>query len=363
MNVLHLAKFFYPDIGGIETVTKNICDNLSKVPGYKVDVVCFSNKVKKNNRKYKIFELKYKKIFSTPITYNFIKFYKIMLNKYDFLHIHLPNPMMVILLFFFRRNEKIIIHWHSDILSYSLLSVLFRPFEYWILKKSYKIILTSRNYLKGSHVLRFFIRKIIINNPTTYDLSKVKVKEKPNLFKKKKLNKKIILFVGRLVKYKGLYEFLQHINLLNKDCILVIVGDGPEKKKLHNLIKYRNLQDKVFFIERLKFKDYVFLLKNSFLFILPSLTRQEAFGMVLIEALSVGLPIINFNIENSGVNFVNKNNLTGFNIEYLNYNKFFNKINMLVFKKKTYKTLRKNSKIRFKNFFDIKKISMSKIYD
>ena len=76
--------------------------------------------------------------------------------------------------------------------------------------------------------------------------------------------------------------------------------------------------------KRLKFNDYVCLLKKSFLFTLPSLTRQEAFGMVLIEALSVGLPIINFDIEDSGVNFVNKNNVTGFNIEYLNYNKFYN---------------------------------------
>lgn len=47
MKILHLTKFFYPDIGGIETVTKNICDNLSKIPNYTVDVVCFSKNKKK----------------------------------------------------------------------------------------------------------------------------------------------------------------------------------------------------------------------------------------------------------------------------------------------------------------------------
>lgn len=363
MKILHLTKFFYPDIGGIETVTKNICDNLSKIPNYTVDVVCFSKKQKKKNRRYRIFTLKYKKIFSTPLSFDFIEFFKIIRNKYDFLHIHLPNPMMVIMLFLFRKNEKIIIHWHTDILSYDFLKFLFKPFEYWILKNSYKIIVTSKNYLDSSTELTHFKKKTSIISPTTYDLDKIKIKKVPNFFKKKKKDKKIILFVGRLVKYKGLYQFLQNINLLSDDCIFVIVGKGPEKIKLNTLIKNINLEKKVIFIERLKFSEYVYLLKKSFLFVLPSLTRQEAFGMVLIEALSVGLPIINFNIEGSGVNFVNKNNLTGFNIELLNYEEFFNKINMLLLDKKIYRTLRKNSKVRFKKLFHIEKISIKKIYE
>ena len=363
MKILHLTKFFYPDIGGIETVTKNICDNLSKIPNYTVDVVCFSKKPKKQNRRYRIFTLKYKKIFSTPLSFDFKKFFKIIRNKYDFLHIHLPNPMMVIMLFLFRRDEKIIIHWHADILTYDFLKFLFRPFEYWILKKSQKIIVTSRNYLYSSSALTSFTKKISIISPTTYDFDKIKFKKKPKFFKRKKFKKKIILFVGRLVKYKGLFQFLQNIHLLNSDCILVIVGSGPEKIRLYTLIKNKNLEKKVVFVQRLKFSDYVYLLKKSFLFVLPSLTRQEAFGMVLIEAMSVGLPIINFNIEGSGVNFVNKNNLTGFNIELLNYENFFNKINMLLLDKKIYKTLRKNSKLRFKKLFHIEKISIKKIYE
>ena len=107
------------------------------------------------------------------------------------------------------------------------------------------------------------------------------------------LRKKVLLFVGRLDKYKGIKYLINSLSILKrKDAILLIVGQGDERKNLENQVRKLNLKDNVKFLGKLDDKELVKVYNIADIFILPSINRQEVFGKVLIEAMACGTPVI-----------------------------------------------------------------------
>lgn len=96
---------------------------------------------------------------------------------------------------------------------------------------------------------------------------------------------------GRLA-YPKNYEFLigifPEILKVNKDILYIIISDGPERKKYENLIKEKNLKEKIFLLGEIN--DAYRYLKAFDLFILPSI--YEGLSIALIEALFAGIPIL-----------------------------------------------------------------------
>jgi len=132
----------------------------------------------------------------------------------------------------------------------------------------------------------------VINN--LIDTSKIikKSKEKSEV----KLNNQEINFVsvGRLHEQKGYSLLINAINDLSKNNILPdnfrlrLYGDGPQKQELEELINKYNLQEKVFLMGKV-LNPYKYL-KGNDLFILPS--KYEAYGLVIIEAMTLGIPVL-----------------------------------------------------------------------
>ena len=214
---------------------------------------------------------------------------------------HLPNPIFLFYLSFIKlKDQKIIIHWHSDIIGYYFLKNLVRIFEKIVLKKSKYIICTTKSYAKTSFALKKFVSKVVIVPLFIF-------KNSLPIIKNRKQNKNCykILSVGRLVKYKGYKNLINAISLLPKKYFLNIIGDGPEKEDLLNLIDTLNLKNRVKLLgnlnDRKKFNEY----QRADLFVLSSNSRKEAFGLVLIEAMYYNLPILSCYIKGSGVNEVN----------------------------------------------------------
>ncbi len=103
-------------------------------------------------------------------------------------------------------------------------------------------------------------------------------------------NKVYLISIGRIVKRKGFDYLIRSLKLLNENIVLLIIGDGAGINKLIQLVYRLNLHNRVKFLgdvsEELKFQ----YLANSDLYILSSL--HEGFGIVLQEAMQVGLPIV-----------------------------------------------------------------------
>ena len=133
-----------------------------------------------------------------------------------------------------------------------------------------------------------------------------------------------------MIGYKGLIEFSKNIDQMNSEAEIIIIGEGPLKTGLYNTINKLKTKKRVVIKGYVDSKKKVELLKNSSLLVLPSITKAEAFGLVMVEAQSYGIPSVCFDIPGSGVSFVNKHKITGYVSEYKNYKQFNEHINKIL---------------------------------
>jgi len=113
----------------------------------------------------------------------------------------------------------------------------------------------------------------------------------------------IILFVGRLVEWKGIETLIRSMTLVRKeipDSWLNIVGDGPLRDSLQNLVQEIGLTESIRFYGKVNDEDLSKLYDSASVFVLPSRSYQglvmEGLGVVLLEAMSHGIPVIGSNV-------------------------------------------------------------------
>ena len=351
IRILQLGKFFPPDLGGIESVMFDIvrglnerqiaCDVLcaNSMAKYKEEIFdcnlresstihAKSSKIhadlganqnaiqtKSNTDSPKIMRCaSFGKLASTAIAPQMIfKLRKIIAN-YDIIHIHLPDPTANLALFLANhKGKKVIIHWHSDIVRQKFLLKLYAPLQKWLLNRADFIIATTQQYADFSPTLKPFAHKIVAI-PIGIDSLLDSANER-NLCESSELrrDKKTIFALGRLVKYKG-FEFLVESMRYLPDFKLFIAGSGVECANLQAQIKHLGLENRVFLLGKIDEREKIAHLNNDSIFVLPSISRAEAFGVVQLEAMSCKMPVIATNIKGSGVSFVNADNESGLNI-------------------------------------------------
>jgi rhamnosyl/mannosyltransferase len=119
----------------------------------------------------------------------------------------------------------------------------------------------------------------------------------------------ILLFVGRFVRYKGLEVFLRALPGLEAKAVLV--GEGPLRSALEALAGQLGLADRVQFVGPASERDLVAWYHACDVLVLPSVSRQEAFGMVQLEGMLCGRPVVSTDLP-TGVPWVNQHGRTGF---------------------------------------------------
>ena len=355
MRILQLGKFYPPHIGGIETVMYDITDVLNN-KGYSTDVLCSNREnsyLEEYINDYKVIRTKsYGVKFSTSITPQMILKLREIINNYDIIHVHLPDPMANLALMFVNlKNKKIILHWHSDIIKQKNLLKFYEPFQNWIMNKADKIIATTPKYITESKYLQKYKSKCI-SIPIGIDRDKLKINQEllKNL-KNKYKNKRIIFSLGRLAYYKGFQYLIESAKYLDDDYIILIGGNGPLKKELENTIKINNLEDKVKLLGRIEDNELGSYYKLCDLFCLPSIIKSEAFGVVQIEAMSFAKPIIATKIDGSGVDWVNKDKVSGINVDIKNSKALASAFEAILLNDDIYKKYSNNTLERFNQLF------------
>jgi rhamnosyl/mannosyltransferase len=125
------------------------------------------------------------------------------------------------------------------------------------------------------------------------------------------LNGRSILFVGRLVDFKGVHVLLAAMK--NVDASLTVVGDGPQADNLQRYARTEGVSDSVTFEGYVSDEWLDHLYKESDVFVLPSKGANESFGIVQLEAMKYGLPVINTNLP-TGVPYVSVDGKTGLTV-------------------------------------------------
>jgi glycosyltransferase involved in cell wall biosynthesis len=362
MKVLHLVKYYSPSKGGIETAVGNIVNGVSSIYD-DIFFTIYTNSHLKSDKD----QLTNKDNFSiiTKATRFFLKnqpmkfYFKELRNlifENDIIHLHYPYPNIELAMIFTLSsldNKRLIITWHANIEKsrWSFISPIYNYFIRFLLQKSSKIIITSPSLLNNSRLLLKFKEKV-----TVIPLSISSAFDKIKPYDRKPIKPFKLLYVGKLRKYKGVDVLIRAIK--NLDVKLTIVGDGAEFKNLSNLVKFLNINDKIVFKSGLNDSQVMEEYKNTDLFVLPSVNEAEAFGIVQLEAMSFGLPVINTKL-NSGVPYVSLDNQTGYTVLPNNVLELENAIIKIFSSPKTYKKFSINSKLRSLEFSNEK---MAKSY-
>jgi len=229
----------------------------------------------------------------------------------DIVHIHLPNPMAVLSYLASGHKGRLVCSYHSDTIRQKLLGALFDPILHFALRRSSAIVAASPNYLCSSPVLsRYQDKSHVI--PYGIPLEDFEPRDSAGIARiRKQYGDRLILSVGRLVYYKG-FEYLIRA-MTNVQGSLLIVGDGPLRPNLTALAAELGVADRVHLLGGVDDGQRLAYYHAADLFALASVARSEAFGIVQIEAMAAGKPVINTALD-SGVPFVSQHGVTGLTV-------------------------------------------------
>lgn len=317
MKVVQLVKYYDPCQGGMESVVKNLVEGVVDCSDDISFTVYSNNHVQSFARVKKIFEkiTVVKEITpiylkSQPLNLRYPALKK-LIEENDIIHHHYPFPTMELgLLKYLKKfdNKKFIITWHANIKNsrWSWIEKFYNPIIKRLLDRADYIIVTSPQLFDASDVLKNYkdkIKVIPLSFDPKYEISKGKKRPVDRDFE--------LLFVGKLRKYKGVEYLITAIQGLS--VRLTIVGSGEELASLQEQVKYLAIEDQVTFITNASDQELSKIYKASDLFILPSINEAEAFGVVQLEAMANGLPVINTHLD-SGVPFVSLNDFSGITV-------------------------------------------------
>lgn len=310
IRVLQIGKYYHPYRGGFESSLYTLVNELKD----KLNVCVLVSHIKPKTTIEKIRNLSvirlasFGRILSQPIT-PMLPFW-IKRLKADIIHLHLPNPLAMISYLIVSPEGKLIISYHNDIIRQKIATIFLMPLLAKILHKADAIVATSENLINSSLFLKKFRQKCHII-PHGIDIERFKANSEV-LKKSEKLrsdiNKPIILFVGRLVYYKGLKYLIKAMK--NIDAKLMVIGKGPQQFKLKLSAKFWNVSNKILWLGDIADKLLPLYYHACDLFVLPSCENSESFGLVILEAQAAGKPIISTNLP-TGITFTNLHQRTG----------------------------------------------------
>ena len=234
----------------------------------------------------------------------------------DLLHIHVPN-LSALWLLASKAASRVpwLLHWHADVAgaSHRLLRVAYRGyawFESRLLARSAAIVATSANYLGASTTLKPWLHKAHViplglhppeRAPDPESIAWACSQWRPGRGR--------VLFVGRPSYYKGLSDLLAAV-ARQPDVSLVVVGPGTAAA-LAEPVRRQMLHDRVFLLDYQSPDRLSALMGAADCLCLPSTGREEAFGLVALEAMARGTPVVASDIPGSGLSWVVEHGVSG----------------------------------------------------
>lgn len=317
LKILEVNKAYFPHIGGIETLVKQYSEELGQFDTQVRTLVCCDNRGgsirERVNGVPVIRAANFGTYFSCPISTQFVKQFRRLSQKADVIHIHMPFPLADFAMLLSGFKGKVVLSWHSDIVKQKKLLTLYKPLLKYLLNRADMIFVATEGHIDGSDFLPEYREKcrILPYGITVEDY--LNIDRKPILTEKlTDKNSVKVFFTGRLVYYKGVDVLLKAFRLVN-GCELFIAGTGELEAELKAYAKEHNMEDKVHFLGFLPDDELKQAYADCDIFVLPSVAKSEAFGIVQLEAMVYGKPVINTLLP-SGVPHVSIHKKTGLTV-------------------------------------------------
>jgi glycosyltransferase involved in cell wall biosynthesis len=335
MKITQTSKAYYPFLGGIETIVQQLAEGFALRQNLESRVVVCNDSRATHHKTYNRVSITYAgtlaRIASLPISSSYP--FHLLRETGDILHMHEPFLIApLVCLTFLRQIKKhfkqLVLWWHSDVIRQRSLAPLYTPLFHAILRELDAIIVATPNHITSSTFLPHFIHKCHIIHygiePTRFSYTEDMHQHVSEI--QLQYNRPIILFVGRLIYYKGVEYLVQAMQDI-PEAHLIVVGDGPLKLELQQLSA--NGHNNVTFLPPLEEKKLVALYQACDIFVLPSVENSEGFGIVQLEAMACGKPVITSDLP-TGVTYVNQDGKTGLVVPKRNAHALANAIKVLL---------------------------------
>jgi len=320
MRVLQVGKFYPPDPGGVETATRQAVEQLL-ARGAAVEVLCFAGPGPYADpdpdagapcpvHRAPV----WRTVSSQPLSPAYLAAFLRLAPRFDVLHIHLPNPLAALAAFLARPKAKVVLTWHSDVIGKGALAACVGPLEAWLCRRADLVVAPSPIHLTASNRAAFFADKGVVV-PFCVDASMARPQDADPAavaaVRARFDNRPLVFALGRLVSYKGFDVLIDAAAKLPEYVAVAIGGAGPLHDALAARIVAAGLTDRVFLPGRIPDVDLAAWLAACDVFCLPSVSRAEMFGIVQLEAMAGGKPVVATDIPGSGVPWVNRHGETG----------------------------------------------------
>jgi glycosyltransferase involved in cell wall biosynthesis len=311
LRALQVGKFYPPYMGGMETHLQLLCENLQRAIQVQVVVANHRSHSQQDevrginvSRAGSLFNIS-----AAPICPEMVL--AIRRSPADLVHLHMPNPTAVLALLASGHRGKIIVTHHSDVVRQRALNKVFQPLLDRLLRRASAIIATSPNYLDTSPTLSPYRDRCHVI-PYGIPLEPFAFRDEARVRAiRAEHGERLILSIGRLVYYKGFEYLIRAMSRINGK--LLIIGDGPLRRRLEQLARAAGVLDRVGFLGEMQNEETIPFYQAADLFALGSIARSEAFGIVQLEAMACGKPVVNTRLD-SGVPFVSLDGVTGLTV-------------------------------------------------
>jgi glycosyltransferase involved in cell wall biosynthesis/ABC-type polysaccharide/polyol phosphate export permease len=292
LSVLHIFKVYYPDLfGGTLSVIRDICAGLKDIFAASV-LVCSKFG---GQRRIVVNDVAVERVrsFGDVLSLPAAPTYPLQLwrriAEHDLLALHAPFPLAdLVFALGLGRSRPLVVHWHADIVSHATLRRFVEPLMRRTLRRAEAIIVSDAVLIENTPLLREFASKCHAV-PFGVDVSKYDRPDRVNA------RGRLVLACGRLVPYKG-FDVLARA-AVGRNFEVWIVGEGREHERLQQLIKELGVEDRVRLLGSVPDSERVRLMCIADVFAMPSVTNAETFGLVQLEAMAAGRPIVNTSLD------------------------------------------------------------------
>lgn len=296
MRIAHIGKYYSPTHGGMERVVRELCEGLVE-RGHAVRAIVASE-TGRGSREWlnqvDVVCLKTRgRVFSQPLVSGIRE--AIEEFEPDLVHFHLPNPLALLMCRSLGVPTCATLHADAGGFKRPLNRALTMPY----LTNANAVIFSSFQMAQKFRQELGSDRTKVIPFGFRFDYLRGTGLAR---------DARLILFVGRLVSYKGLDVLVRALPRV--DARLVIVGDGPQLNSLKELARRLGVRDRIEFLGSVTDEDLGLWYERCGIYVQPSISECEAFGISMLEAMHMARPVISTDLA-TGVREVNLHGETG----------------------------------------------------
>ena len=313
ISVLQVGKYYPPVRGGIETHLEMLARGLARSGEVDLQVIVANEGPRSTTSRPEGVPLRRLgtacKVAGAPVCPRLLGVLR--RSHADILHVHSPHPLALVAYLASGFRGRLVLTYHSDIVRQRVLGRLVGPLQHAALRRARAIITASPGLARHSPVLaRHRARCVTIPfgiHPADFaatdpaEVAAVRARHAAD-------GRPLLLAVGRLVYYKGFEYLLRAMTQVRPPVTLLLAGEGRLRPVLEALAARLGPERRVALL------GDVADLRQPVVFILPSTARSEAFGIVQLEAMACGKPVINTWLP-SGVPDVSRDGETGLTVE------------------------------------------------